>query len=201
MLIAKLTIFVPSWDIIARYGPTNRELPHAFFSDWARVALDESKHFTLLTKRLAEISPSTPYGSLAVRAGLWESAQVTFHSLRSRLAIIHLVHEARGLDVNPATIEKFRRINDLDSVAVLEVIHMDEVTHVTAGHRWFSWICKNEGIDPVQTFREEVRRGWRGDIRGPFNEEARATAGMSKDFYADLKGEMGDASKVAIGYE
>jgi uncharacterized ferritin-like protein (DUF455 family) len=163
--------------------------------------LDESKHFTLLTKRLAEISPGTPYGSLAVRAGIWESAQATFHSLLSRLAIIHLVHEARGLDVNPATVEKFRRTGDTDSVAILEIIHMDEVTHVTAGHRWFSWICKNEGIDPVQTFREEVRRGWRGDIRGPFNEKDRAKAGMTKEFYADLKGEMGDASKVAIGYE
>ena len=163
--------------------------------------MDESKHFTLLTKRLAEISPSTPYGSLAVRAGLWESAQVTFCSLRSRLAIIHLVHEARGLDVNPATIEKFRRTGDEDTVAILQIIHMDEVTHVTAGHRWFSWICKNEGVDPVQTFREEVRRGWRGDIRGPFNDNDRAKAGMTKDFYTDLKGEMGGASNVVIGYE
>jgi len=190
-----------SWDIIARYGAANRDLPHAFFSDWARIALDESKHFTLLTKRLVEISPSTPYGSLPVHAGLWESAQVTFHSLRSRLAIIHLVHEARGLDVNPATIEKFRRSGDKDTVAILEIIHMDEVTHVTAGHRWFSWICKNEGVDPIQTFREEVRRGWRGDIKGPFNEEDRAKAGMTVDFYSNLRGEMGDASKVAIGYE
>jgi len=190
-----------SWDIIARYGATNPDLPLAFFSDWARVALDESKHFTLLTKRLAEISPSTPYGSLSVNAGLWESARGTFHSLRSRLAIIHLVHEARGLDVNPATVEKFRRTGDQDTVEILQIIHTDEVTHVTAGHRWFSWLCKNEGVDPIQTFREEVRRGWRGDIRGPFNDDDRAKAGMTKDFYTDLKGEMGDASSVAIGYE
>jgi uncharacterized ferritin-like protein (DUF455 family) len=121
--------------------------------------------------------------------------------LRSRLAIIHLVHEARGLDVNPATIEKFRRGGDLETVAILEIIHMDEVTHVTAGHRWFSWMCKNQGVDPIQTFREEVRCGWRGDIKGPFNEEDRAKAGMAKDFYINLRGEMGDASKVAISYE
>jgi uncharacterized ferritin-like protein (DUF455 family) len=190
-----------SWDIIARYGATNCDLPHAFFSDWARIALDESKHFTLLTKRLVEISPSTPYGSLPVHAGLWESAQVTFHSLRSRLAIVHLVHEARGLDVNPATIEKFRRSGDQDTVAILEVIHMDEVTHVTAGHRWFSWMCKNEGVDPIQTFREEVRHGWRGDIKGPFNEKDRAKAGMTRDFYTYLRGEMGDASRLTIEYE
>ena len=56
------------------------------------MALDESKHFSLLTARLAALSPSTPYGSLPVHAGLWESARVTFASLRARLAIIHLVH-------------------------------------------------------------------------------------------------------------
>lgn len=29
---------------------------------------------------------------------------------------------------------------------------------VTAGHRWFSWVCNHQGVDPVQTFREEVKR-------------------------------------------
>lgn len=111
------------------------------------------------------------------------------------------MHEARGLDFGPATIEKFRKSGDEETVAVLEIVHADEVTHVTAGHRWFSWICKNEGVDPIQTFREEVRRGWRGVIRGPFNEEDRAKAGMTKEFYTDLRGERGDASRIAIGYE
>jgi uncharacterized ferritin-like protein (DUF455 family) len=63
-----------------------------------------------------------------VHAGLWESAQETSHSLSARLAIIHLVHEARGLDVNPTTIAKFRAAGDLESVKVLEVIHHDEIT-------------------------------------------------------------------------
>lgn len=154
------------------------------------MALDESKHFTLLTSRLAVLSPSTPYGSLPVHAALWESARVTFGSLRSRLAIIHLVHEARGLDVNPGTIAKFAKAGDEESVRVLEIIHADEVTHVTAGHRWFTWLCEKEGVDPVKTFRTEVRRGWRGDVKGPFNVEDREKAGMTREFYEDLKGEM-----------
>lgn len=183
-------VLVFRWDIIARFGPTNPSLPPAFFSDFTKMALDESKHFTLLTSRLAALSPSTPYGSLPVHAALWESARVTFSSLRARLAIIHLVHEARGLDVNPGTIARFARAGDEDSVKVLEVIHADEVTHVTAGHRWFTWLCEREGVDPVQTFREEVRKGWRGDVKGPFNVEARETAGMTREFYEDLKGEM-----------
>ena len=154
------------------------------------MALDESKHFTLLTARLSALSPTTPYGSMPVHASLWDSARATFASLRARLAIIHLVHEARGLDVNPGTIEKFRRAGDSESVDVLEIIHADEVTHVTAGHRWFTWLCEREGIDPVPTFREEVRKGWKGDIKGPFNKEAREKAGMTPEFYENLRGEQ-----------
>ena len=53
--------------------------------------------------------------------------RVVKDSLLSRLAIIHMVHEARGLDVNPQTIERFKRMKDGESVDVLEVIHCDEV--------------------------------------------------------------------------
>lgn len=181
-----------AWDIIARFGPSHPNIPPAFFSDFTKMALDESKHFTLLTSRLSAISPSTPYGTMPVHASLWDSATVTSNSLRSRLAIIHLVHEARGLDVNPGTIDRFRKAGDIESVKVMEIIHADEVTHVTSGHRWFTWICEQEGnIDPILAFREEVRRGWRGDVKGPFNVEDREKAGLTKEFYEGLKGEMG----------
>ena len=74
----------------------------------------------------------------------------------------------------------------------MEVIHADEVTHVTSGHRWFSWLCEKEGgVDPVLAFRDEVKRGWRGDVKGPFNVEDREKAGMTREFYEDLRGEMG----------
>ncbi|KAJ7140054.1 hypothetical protein C8R43DRAFT_1202181 [Mycena crocata] len=182
-----------AWDIMARFGPSHPDLPPAFFSDFTKMALDESKHFSLLTSRLSATSPSTPYGTMPVHASLWESATITSHSLRSRLAIIHLVHEARGLDVNPGTIERFRRAGDAASVAAMEIIHADEVTHVTSGHRWFTWLCEKEGmLDPVETFREEVRKGWRGNVKGPFNIDDREKAGLTREFYEHLTGEMGE---------
>ncbi|KDQ50294.1 hypothetical protein JAAARDRAFT_211793 [Jaapia argillacea MUCL 33604] len=195
-----------AWDIIARFGPSHSTLPPSFYSDFTKVALDEAKHFSLLRARLEALSPSTPYGSLPVHAGLWDSAWVTRGSLLSRLAIIHLVHEARGSDVNPKTIEKFRRAGDRESVDVMDIVHRDEVTHVCAGHRWFVWICEREasdppvegkepwtgkGIDPVQRFREEVRKYWRGEVKGPFNVEDREKAGLGREFYEDLRGELG----------
>jgi uncharacterized ferritin-like protein (DUF455 family) len=197
-----------AWDIMARFGPAHPDLPPAFFSDFAKMALDESKHFSLLTSRLASLSPSTPYGSMPVHASLWESATVTSDSLRARLAIIHLVHEARGLDVNPATIERFRKAGDTETVKVMEIIHADEVTHVTSGHRWFTWVCGQENADPITAFREEVKKGWRGDVKGPFNVEDRERAGLTPPFYEGLRGEMGfvetenrDSSMAAVTLE
>ncbi|PPQ68909.1 hypothetical protein CVT26_001846 [Gymnopilus dilepis] len=193
MLHALANIEQWAWDIMARFGPTHPKLPPAFFSDFTKMALDEAKHL------LAAISPSTPYGSMPVHASLWESATVTSQSLRSRLAIIHLVHEARGLDVNPATIERFRKAGDMETVKVMEIIHTDEVTHVTSGHRWFTWVCMQEGnVDPIAAFREEVKKGWRGDVKGPFNIEDREKAGLTPHFYEDLKGEMGLVPKQVV---
>ncbi|KAK1232880.1 hypothetical protein PQX77_003993 [Marasmius sp. AFHP31] len=197
-----------AWDIMARFGPMHKDLPAAFFSDFTKMALDESKHFSLLVSRLSALN--TPYGSLPTHASLWESATATSDSFRSRLAIIHLVHEARGLDVNPATIEKFRKAGDKESVSAMEIIHADEVTHVTAGHRWFCWACEKgyggDGSDPVRAFRDEVKRSWRGEIKGPFNVEDREKAGLSPEFYEDLRGDEYEPqerqeAQVGVGYD
>ena len=163
-----------------------------FFSDFTKVALDESKHFSLLSARLRELD--SYYGAHPIHAALWESATATSQSLTARLAIIHLVHEARGLDVNPSTIAKFRAAGDKGSTEVLEIIHLDEITHVTAGHRWFTWICEKEKVEAVSRFREEVRLHFGGKLKGPFNEEDRRKAGLSKDFYEDLRGEASDGA-------
>lgn len=66
-----------------------------------QIAEDEAKHYSLLAQRLVEMG--SYFGALPVHHGLWESARETAHSLVSRLCIIHLVHEARGLDVNPVS--------------------------------------------------------------------------------------------------
>lgn len=173
-------------DICVRFSTfhtekNSQELPRAFFHDWLKVANDEAKHFSLLRTRLEEMG--SYFGALPVHHSLWLSATETAHDIRARISIIALVHEARGLDVNPMTIEKFRNAGDSDSVQVLEVIHNDEITHVTTGHRWLTWICDQEGTDPVQVFRTNVQKHFRGPIRGPFNEEARLQAGMDKRYY------------------
>ena len=39
-----------AWDIIGRFS--REELPLAFYNDWINVAIDEAKHFDILSKRL-----------------------------------------------------------------------------------------------------------------------------------------------------
>ena len=179
-------------DICVRFAgfQTNaadaRGLPRAFFHDWLKVANDEAKHFSLLRTRLEELG--SYFGALPVHHGLWDSAKVTAHDLRARISIIALVHEARGLDVNPVTIDKFRKAGDGESVDTLEIIHNDEITHVTTGHRWLTWICGQEETDPVEVFRGNVQKYFRGPLREPFNTEARLQAGLDKRYYENLAG-------------
>ncbi|EGE85255.1 DUF455 domain-containing protein [Blastomyces dermatitidis ATCC 18188] len=176
-------------DICVRFSAfqTNtdpqKHLPRTFFHDFLKVAADEAKHFSLLRARLEQLG--SHFGALPVHHGLWLSATETAHDIRARISIIALVHEARGLDVNPMTIQKFRNAGDAESVATLEIIHNDEITHVTTGHRWLTWICEQEGTDAVQVFRENVRRHFKGALKGPFNVEDRERAGMDRRWYEE----------------
>ncbi|CAJ2509445.1 Uu.00g144710.m01.CDS01 [Anthostomella pinea] len=181
---------VPTTDL-------SQQLPRTFYYDWLKVANDEAKHFSLLRARLEELG--SHFGDLPVHHGLWESATRTAHDLRARISVIALVHEARGLDINPLTIEKFRNAKDAESVDVLTIIHNDEITHVTTGHRWLSWICQQEGTDPVQVFRSNVQKHFRGAVKGPFNAEAREQAGMDKSYYEDLYGQPCKGDVIAGG--
>ena len=169
-----------AWDIIARF--TAAELPRAFFDDWVRVGDDEAKHFLLLAERLAALGAA--YGDLWAHDGLWQAAHETRHDLLARLAIVPLVLEARGLDVTPAMIARFERLGDDDSAAVLRVIYRDEIGHVAAGRRWFEWVCERRGLAPVETWRALVRRHFKGALKPPFNDEARAAAGFSAKYYS-----------------
>ncbi|KAJ8036135.1 Rieske domain-containing protein [Holothuria leucospilota] len=179
-----------SWDVIARFSDISigqsGKLPREFFTDFVKVASDEAKHFNLLQGRLKELG--SHFGALPVHNGLWHSAGETKDSLLARLAIVHMVHEARGLDVHPITQARFARQNDTESVSLLEVIYKDEITHVAAGMKWFTYICKHSDpeMDCIPKFHELVRQKFRGHLKPPFNEEGRQTAGMTKEWYVPL---------------
>jgi uncharacterized ferritin-like protein (DUF455 family) len=169
-------------DIVARF--TGEELPRGFYDDWLTVADEEGKHYLLLAERLAALGLA--YGDLPAHDGLWQAAEGTAHDLLARLAVVPLVLEARGLDVTPAMIAKLREVEDHESTAVLQVIYAEEIGHVAIGKRWFDFLCARRGLDPQQTWQDLVRRHFRGRLKPPFNEPARAEAGLPADFYDPL---------------
>jgi uncharacterized ferritin-like protein (DUF455 family) len=171
-----------AWDIVARFR--REPLPRTFFDDWVGVAAEEAVHFELLARRLADFGAS--YGDLPAHDGLWESAAATADDLLARLAVVPLVLEARGLDVTPEMAATLERVGDPESAAVLRRIYRDEIDHVAAGVRWFDELCRARGLIPDETFRQVVPRYFKGELKPPFNHEARAAAGFPARYYEPL---------------
>ena len=98
------------------------------------------------------------------------------------------MHEARGLDVNPTTIANFKKANDQESVDVLTTIHNDEITHVTCGQKWFTFILAQFGLeeDRYSIFHSIVRQHFKGLLKPPFNTIDRLTAGLDEQYYLPL---------------
>jgi len=117
-----------SFDIVSRYVHEN--MPLQFFLDWLRVGWDEARHFVLLSDRLEALGAF--YGSKPVHDGLWESAMETKDSLLCRLAIMHIVHEGRGLDTTPKNIDRLRSCGDKKSADALAIILNEEASQKAA---------------------------------------------------------------------
>lgn len=169
-------------DIVARYA--TEPVPHSFFDGWMQVAFEEAKHFRMVRERLRQLGAD--YGDMPAHDGLWQAAHATRNDLTARLAVVPLILEARGLDVTPALQEKMRETGDLETAAVLNVIYTDEKGHVAIGAKWFRFLCAREKRDPAATFQQLVRANFRGALKPPFNDLARAEAGLTPSFYRAL---------------
>jgi len=170
-----------AFDMVGRFGA---EYPRGFVDDWIGVGADEATHFALLDRRLRSLG--SHYGAMPAHDGLWESATVTAHDSLARLAVVPMVLEARGLDVTPETIVRFTSAGDEGSARILARILSDEIRHVRAGTRWFEFACAAKGFNPESHWRELVSTYFRGLIKPPFNDSARDSAGLTREYYQEL---------------
>ncbi|WND02276.1 ferritin-like domain-containing protein [Temperatibacter marinus] len=168
-------------DIVGRFGHL---MPKAFTDDWLKVADDEARHFTMINDRLCYFNSF--YGALPAHDGLWESSMATAHDLAARLAIVPMVLEARGLDVTPSMVERFRHFQDPLSADILEQIYTDEVSHVEAGTVWFRYLCEKENKDHKAWYQDLVKTYFKGLLKRPFNVDARTRANLPHDWYDPL---------------
>ncbi len=152
-------------------------MPDDYYRDWLSVAADEARHFGMLQRRLGELGMA--YGDLPAHNGLWEMCEKTAHDPLIRMALVPRVLEARGLDVTPGMISKLAAVGDEETVRLLNIILEEEEAHVAIGSRWFRMLCAERGVDPESTFRQLLEDYFTGQLRGPFNLDARRRAGFS----------------------
>ena len=121
-------------DAIWRFA----DMPHAYYRDWALVACEEAKHFSLLQAHLGSMGYA--YGDFAGHTGLWDMTAKTADDVLARMALVPRTLEARGLDATPPMQAKLRKVGTPDAlraVAILDIILHDEVGHVAIGNHWY----------------------------------------------------------------
>ena len=170
-----------AFDMAGRFGAG---FPASFVDDWFGVGADEAIHFVLLDRRLKALGSA--YGALPAHDGLWEAAEETAHDVLARLAVVPMVLEARGLDVTPATVERFETGGDHRSAAILNRIYRDEIRHVAAGTKWFHAACESHKFEAISHWKWLIGRHFRGSLKPPFNDSARDEAGLSREFYSGV---------------
>ena len=168
-------------DMAGRFGA---QMGREFVDDFIGVAADEAMHFALIERKLRALG--SRYGALPAHDGLWEAAFGTRHDVAARLAVVPMVLEARGLDVTPAMRDRVLALGDRQGARILQRILDDEIRHVAAGTKHFVAVCRAQGRVPEDHWKMLVTRHFRGSLKPPFNDSARLTAGLSRDFYAGV---------------
>ena len=159
-------------------------LPNAFYDDMTYIANQEAEHFLSWYHRLVELN--CPFGTFPLSKGLWQSAGDTSGCILARLAIINLTHEAKGLDTYAKTREKFMQAGDTISASILDHNYQEEIYHVTAGLKWFKYLCNKYQLDALEQFHSLSRQYFKGKLKPPFNVEAREEAGLTVEWYMPL---------------
>jgi len=165
-----------------------RDMPHEYYSDWLRVADEEARHFSMVRDYLRKYNHD--YGDFDAHNGLWEMAEKTATDVLERMALVPRVLEARGLDVTPGIIGKLTQAEDAEAVAILEVIYAEEIGHVAVGTHWFRHVCMERGLAPEPAFHQQLHKHFPDGLHGPFNLDARASAGFSESEMRCLSGDL-----------
>lgn len=162
-----------------------QKMPKSYYQDWLGVAAEESYHFQMIREHLDHLGYE--YGDFPAHNGLWLTTFETDFDPLVRMAMVPRTLEARGLDVTPMMIKRLRAIGDKRGVEILKILLRDEIGHVEVGTRWFRYLCNQREINPFKTFQTLLDEYFHGDLRGPFNFEARQQAGFSEEELGWLK--------------
>jgi uncharacterized ferritin-like protein (DUF455 family) len=160
-------------DALWRFGG----MPDRYYTDWLRVAKEESDHYTMLAAHLRTLGHV--YGDFSAHDSLWEMVERTREDIVARMALVPRTLEARGLDAIPPLRAKIAQAGDLAAAAILDIILRDEIGHVEIGNRWYLYLCAQQGLEAASTYDTLAARYRAPVLKGPFNIEARRLAGFT----------------------
>lgn len=168
-------------DMAGRFGSG---MGPQFTTDFLTVAADEAMHFALIDRHLRALG--SHYGALPAHGGLWDAAHSTRHDVAERLAIVPMVLEARGLDVTPAMLKRVSESGDRRGARILQRILDDEIRHVAEGVNHFVACAEARGQVADSLWKSLVQKHFKTGLKEPFNDSARRSAGLPRDWYAGL---------------
>ncbi len=160
-------------------------MPAQYYADWLKVASEEAYHFSLLNEHLHALNYE--YGSFSGHNSLWKMVDKTKADVLARMALVPRTMEARGLDASPSLRNKLVQAGDKAAANILSIILRDEIGHVAIGNHWYNWLCEQRNLEPVSTYAKLALEYAAPTLRGPFNIEARRSAGFSETELALLQ--------------
>jgi uncharacterized ferritin-like protein (DUF455 family) len=106
--------------------------------------------------------------------------------------------QARGLDVLPTTISRFRAGGDDKTAKILEeVIYPEEITHCAAGVKWFRFLCLRSGHHDHVTYSVPQPKPHCSELPGDGTPDSKAVKGLGDELaYTNQDVENEDTSKV-----
>lgn len=183
-------------DAIWRFA----DMPTLYYWQWARVAVEESRHFLMLRAHLRGL-PAVPvnpqhqptpfdYGDFPAHDGLWDMCERTKDDVVARMALVPRTLEARGLDATPIIQNRLKHIpTDWAQAAslILDQLLADEIGHVAIGNYWYKWLCDRQGFNPLSHFKVLSRTHRAPTLKPPFNTHARYQAGFDAQEMIELE--------------
>ena len=119
---------------------------------------------------------------------LWQGAEASSGDITSRLAVVPMSQEARGLDAGERLAERLVGCGDNVSAAIVGRIAEEEKAHVAVGITWFIYLHRclhnNTTNDDIgEEFRRLVDMHAPGLLKPPFNHKRRQEVGLPREWY------------------
>ena len=178
-----------AWDTVIRFS--SLQLPDCFYTDFARIADDESRHLGWCLQRLEELG--SYYGCMPAHSLLWDGCALSAGNVQARLAIVPMSQEARGLDAGGRLADRLVGWGDNRSAKIVATIAEEEKAHVGVGVAWFTAFCAAQKSDPGLVFAETLTELCPDLLWGGyFNHDAREEVGLLREWYDIESGKWPD---------